>query len=38
MEGFGELRWPNGKVYFGNFLKGNMHGKGKLLYQNGEKY
>lgn len=34
-EGVGRFTFPNGVVYEGNFLKGEFHGEGTLIYPNG---
>lgn len=36
MEGEGIFRWFDGKVYYGYFWQGMMHGKGKLCFGNGQ--
>ena len=34
-DGFGNLKFPNGVIYEGNFTKGEFHGDGTLIYPNG---
>lgn len=36
--GRGEITWPNGDYYSGEFQQGMMHGEGKLVYANGDWY
>jgi len=35
MDGTGTFVWPSGRKYIGKWMKGKMHGKGKLEYEDG---
>ncbi len=38
MEGFGEYRWPDGRIYKGNFKADLKEGLGTLIYPDGQMY
>jgi len=37
-EGKGIQKWPDGRVYEGEWFQNLAHGKGKLIYPNGDVY
>ena len=37
-DGFGVMRYSNGDIYQGEFLKGDIQGKGKKIFANGRSY
>lgn len=38
MSGFGIMKWPDGKIYEGEFMNDLKHGKGKLVTSDGKVY
>ena len=38
IDGSGEMKYPDGKIYTGEFNNGMREGQGKLLFTNGEVY
>jgi len=38
MSGFGVMKWPDGKIYEGEFMNDLKHGKGKLVTTEGKVY
>ena len=38
MSGYGVMKWPDGKVYEGEFMNDLKHGKGRLVTQDGKVY
>jgi len=38
IDGVGEYRWPDGKVYIGEWSNNRIHGKGEFTWIDGRKY
>lgn len=38
MHGFGEFKWPNGKIYKGFYKADVKDGQGKLIWPDGREY
>ena len=38
MHGKGVFKWPDGRVYVGEWLDNNMHGHGVYTWKDGRKY
>ena len=38
MNGFGILKWPDGKIYEGNYKDDNKNGFGTFIWSDGRKY